>query len=150
MGLKARARANSSAPKTVQNEASVEAFLETVTDEARRRDSKTVLAMMQEISGEPPRMWGASIVGFGTYHYRYATGREGDWMRIGFSPRKQALTIYCMAGYGDLQELLAQLGRVKHSVSCLYLPDLKKVDQRTLRKIFQQSWTRMAELYPKS
>ena len=88
--------------KTKKNRASVVSFLNAIDDEGKRKDSKAIVKMMREITGDKPVMWGTSIVGFGSYHYRYASGREGDWMLTGFSPRKQSLTLYLMTGFGVL------------------------------------------------
>ncbi len=96
--------------KTRPSGASVEAFLQGVDDEARREDCRTVLALMRRVTGAEPEMWGPSIVGFGRYHYRYASGREGDWFLTGFSPRKRDLTLYIMAGFSAYDDLLAKLG----------------------------------------
>ena len=96
--------------KTKPNDASVLEFLETIEDEGKRDDCYEIMNMMQEVSGEHPKMWGKSIIGYGTYHYKYASGREGDWMRIAFSPRKQNLTLYLMAGVERHPELLEKVG----------------------------------------
>ena len=93
-------------------------------------------------------MWGPSIVGFGSYHYRYQSGREGDWLVTGFSPRKAAMTVYCMAGFKPHGALLAKLGRHKHSVSCLYLPRLGLIDWAVLRELITCSVQEIARLYP--
>ncbi|HUP66267.1 MAG TPA: DUF1801 domain-containing protein, partial [Thermoanaerobaculia bacterium] len=116
--------------KTQQTGESVDAFLDSIEPPARRNESKDVCSMMQKLSGEPPRMWGASIVGFGRYHYRYETGREGDWMRVGFSPRKAALTLYIMGGFPRHEELMKKLGPHKTGSSCLYLKKLSDVDPK--------------------
>jgi hypothetical protein len=119
--------------KTTKSTASVADFLASVADPARRADAEAVCALMAEVTGEPPTMWGSSIVGFGTYHYRYATGREGDWPAVGLSPRKQALTIYISAGFDRYEELLGRLGPHSTGKSCLYLKRLADVDQEALR-----------------
>ena len=103
---------------------------------------------MQEVTGEPPVMWGDSIVGFGTYHYRYKSGREGDWPRTGFSPRKQYLAIYIMPGFDSYEALLARLGKHRTSVSCLYINKLADVDLDVLREIIAESHQEMARRYP--
>jgi hypothetical protein len=92
-------------------------------------------------------MWGSTIVGFGRYHYKYATGREGDWLRMGLSARKKSLTLYCMAGYDNKKALLKQLGKVEHSVSCLYIKSLDDVDMAVLRKLIKLFWKEMAAGY---
>ena len=134
--------------KTQLNDASVDDFLARVDNVRRREDSVKVLELMQHITGEMPRMWGDSIVGFGTYHYRYKSGREGDWPRIGFSPRKQYLAIYIMPGFGDYQDLLVRLGKHRTSVSCLYINKLADVDQGVLCEIIAAAYREMARRYP--
>ncbi len=125
--------------KTKRNPANVKAFLKTVKDEQKRADSFALLEMMQEITGEPPMMWGSSIIGFGSYHYRYASGQEGDWMLTGFSPRKQALTLYVMSGFGgDKTHLLKKLGKHSTGKACLYIKRLSDVDPDVLREIVSQ------------
>src|SRR5687768_13174593 len=105
--------------KTRATEQSVDAFLEAVPDERRRRDCRTVLEMMRDVTKVEPKMWGPSIVGFGRYKYRYETGREGEWPVVGFSPRKTELTLYIMPGFGRYAELLGKLGKYKTGKSCL-------------------------------
>ena len=134
--------------KTQLNDASVEDFLASVGNARRRQDSADVLELMQDVTGETPRMWGDSIVGFGSYHYRYKSGREGDWPRIGFSPRKQYLAIYIMPGFGDYQDLLTRLGKHRTSVSCLYINKLADVDRDVLREIIAAAYQEMARRYP--
>ena len=121
--------------KTKATDANVEAFLQTIEDERKRQDSFALLAMLQAITGAPPRLWGESIVGFGDYHYVYASGREGDWFVTGFSPRKQNLTLYCMGSYEQHSELLARLGKHKLGKGCLYINRLKDVDLDVLREL---------------
>lgn len=137
-----------SEPKTLANDASVEDFLAAVPNARRREDSGKVLDLMREVTGEPARMWGDSIVGFGTYHYRYKSGREGDWPRTGFSPRKQYLAIYIMPGFGEYETLLSRLGKHRTSVSCLYINKLADVDMDVLREIVAGSYQEMARRYP--
>lgn len=131
--------------KTQKNEASVEAFLNSVSDEKKREDSFAILELMQEVTGEAPAMWGDSIVGFGSYHYKYASGREGDWFLTGFSPRKRNLTLYIMAGFKQYETLLAKLGKYKTGKSCLYINRLADVDLPTLRELIRQSAAHLAE-----
>jgi hypothetical protein len=126
-------------PKTRKNDASVHDFIASVDDPQKRNDSMALLKIFKEVLGEEPVMWGPSIVGFGSYHYRYASGREGDWMVTGFSPRKQALTLYVMAGFDDCDELLARLGKYKTGKSCLYIKQLSDVDEPTLRELIKRS-----------
>jgi len=114
--------------KTKANSASVADFLNTVADEQKRNDCFAILRLMEEATGEPPKMWGSSIVGFGSYHYKGASGREGDWMLTGFSPRKQNLALYLMSGVEGLKDLLANLGKFDTGVGCLYIKKLSDVD----------------------
>lgn len=125
--------------KTQPNQADVTVFLNGVSDERKRQDCFTILEMMTQVTGKEPTMWGPSIVGFGTYHYKYATGREGDWFLTGFSPRKQNLTLYIMAGFDQYDELLARLGKYKTGKSCLYIKKLTDVDQTVLRELVKLS-----------
>lgn len=125
--------------KTQPTDQSVEAFLNNVEDERRRQDCFTVLEIMRDVTGAEPKMWGNSIVGFGEYHYTYASGREGDWMLTGFSPRKQNLTLYIMAGFDAYDDLLQRLGKHKTGKSCLYIKKLADVDLDVLRTLVQQS-----------
>jgi hypothetical protein len=122
----------------------VEAFLARVADPQRRADCATVLAMMRRASGVEPVMWGSSIVGFGLYQYRYASGRTGDWPVIGFSPRKNDLTLYLMPGLAGQEALLAKLGKHKSGASCLYLKRLSDVDLPTLEALVEGALRRMA------
>jgi hypothetical protein len=124
--------------KTKPTAVSVEAFLDAVPDVQKRADSYVLLKMMQEITGEKPKMWGPSIVGFGQYHYVYASGHEGDMCRTGFSPRKAALTIYFMAGLeARFASQLKKLGKHKASKACLYIKKLADVDLVVLREMIE-------------
>jgi len=125
--------------KTKKNKASVKAFLNKVKNKQRREDCFTVLEMMKEVTGEEPKMWGTSIVGFGSYHYVYASGREGDWMITGFSPRAQSLTLYIMAGFKKYDSLMQRLGKHKTGKSCLYISKLDDVDQSVLKQLVKAS-----------
>lgn len=125
--------------KTQRNDQSVEAFLDRVEDEKKRADSYAILEMMKHITGAPPEMWGDSIVGFGSYRYKYASGREGDWPVVGFSPRKQNLTLYLMSGFDGYDALLSRLGKYKTSKACLYIKKLEDVNQETLKELIRQS-----------
>jgi len=125
--------------KTQPHEGSVEAFLNGVEDDGKREDAFALLTLMEEVTGEPATMWGDSIVGFGSYHYRYASGREGDWFLTGFSPRKRDLTLYIMAGFDRYDALLEKLGKFKTGKSCLYLKRLGDVDLDVLRELVRQS-----------
>jgi hypothetical protein len=116
------------------------AHLETVASEVRRRDADTLLELMARITGEEPRMWGPSIIGFGSYHYKYASGREGDAPAAGFSPRKAATSVYLPDGIGTYAKQLAHLGEHKTGVGCLYLKDLAKIDLEVLESIITESY----------
>jgi len=133
--------------KTKLNDSSVEEFLNAVEDEQKRADSFKLLKMMQEISGEPAKMWGTNIVGFGTYHYVYASGREGDWMLSGFSPRKASISVYLMAGFEQLSDELAILGKHKVGKGCLYIKRLSDIDEKHLRKMIKKSIAIMKKRY---
>jgi hypothetical protein len=130
--------------KTRPNKRSVEAFLRAVKDEKRRGDAFSLLGLMREATGAAPEMWGDSIVGFGRYHYRYESGREGEWFLTGFSPRSQNLTIYIMPGFERYRDLLKKLGKHRTGKSCLYLNSLSEVDLPTLKKLIRQSARVMA------
>ena len=134
--------------KTIENETSVQDFLNSVKDEQKREDSFKILDMMQEISGYEPKMWGTSIIGFGSFHYKYDSGREGDMCRIGFSPRAQSLTLYMITGYSESSDDLARLGKHKTGKSCLYIKRLSDVDEDVLRDMIQKDLDKMAEKYP--
>lgn len=125
--------------KTQQNEQSVTAFLDQVPDQVKRADSYRILEIMAAATGEEPKMWGDSIVGFGSYHYKYASGREGDWFLTGFSPRKRNLTLYIMPGFEGYGEILDGLGKYKTGKSCLYINKLEDVDIDTLGKLVSLS-----------
>ena len=131
--------------KTKKTKASVAAFLDQISDEQRRKDCQRVLKIMKEATGEQPRMWGSSIVGFGAYKYRYASGHEGEWPIIGFSPRKNDLTLYIMPGFADYTELMAKLGKHKTGKSCLYIKKLDDVELPILKKLITKSVDKMAE-----
>jgi hypothetical protein len=129
--------------KTTSNAASVEDFLAAIPDERRRTDAQAVCALIRTTTGAEPQMWGTSIVGFGTYHYRYASGRTGDWMAVGFSPRAKALTVYISDGFDGYGELLARLGTHSTGKSCLYLPRLSDVDTEVLRELVDRSFKQL-------
>jgi hypothetical protein len=114
-------------------------FVDSIKDERRRADAQALLAMMTRVTGETPRMWGSAIVGFGSYHYTYATGREGDWCITGFSPRKDSLTVYILPGLHLQQVNLKKLGKVTTGKSCIYIRDLGDVHMPTLEKMVKQA-----------
>jgi hypothetical protein len=117
----------------------VRKFLASLPSEQARADCEVLLKLMQAATGEPPKMWGTSIVGFGDHHYRYASGREGDWFVTGFAPRKQNLTLYVMGGYERQAALLKKLGKHKLGVGCLYLKRLSDVDPATLEQLIRKT-----------
>lgn len=131
--------------KTKPTTASVDAFLDAVAHPARRADGKAVRAMMERVTGEPATMWGPSIVGFGAYHYRYASGHEGDMCRIGFSPRSTNLVLY-VGGFPEYESMLARLGRHRTSKACLYLNKLADVDLAVLEEIVRLSYAASADV----
>lgn len=131
--------------KTKENDADVTEFLNRIPDERKRADAFRVLALMSEETGEPPRMWGESIVGFGRTHYKYASGREGDWFLAGFSPRKANVTLYITSGFGQYDELLGGLGKFTTGQSCLYLKRLDDVNEAVLRELVRRSVAHMRE-----
>ena len=131
--------------KTKVNDASVTKFLNSVDDEQKRDDCFEILKMMQQVTKAEPKMWGSSIVGFGSYHYKGKSGREGDWMLTGFSPRKQNLTLYLMGGFDTHTDLLKKLGKFTTSVGCLYIKTLDDVDKKVLKELVQASVKRLKQ-----
>ena len=125
--------------KTQPNEQNVEDFLNNVENETKRKDSFSILEMMKEETGAEPIMWGDSIIGFGSYQYKYASGRDAEWFLTGFSPRKQNLTLYIMSGFDEYDELLDKLGKHSTGQSCLYIKRLEDVDQDVLRDLVSKS-----------
>jgi hypothetical protein len=125
--------------KTKQTSASVAKFLKSIPDKQKREDSYKLIDIMKKITKAKPKMWGPSIIGFGKYHYKYASGHEGDMCAAGFSPRKQALTIYIAPGLKKVQEFLKKLGTHKTSVSCLYVKKLADIDIKVLKEIINES-----------
>jgi hypothetical protein len=121
--------------KTQKSDASVDDFLNTTADETKRRDAFVILEMMRQISGSEPKMWGPSIVGFGDRHYRYASGREGDWFVVGFSPRKENLTLYLTFGGLEDIDLVKKLGKYKTGKGCLYIKRLQDVNLDVLKEL---------------
>ncbi len=122
-------------------------FLNNVENEKRKSDAKLVLKMMKRLTKEEPKMWGTSLVGFGSYHYKYESGREGDSFITGFSPRKQSLTLYIMNGFQRYEELMSQLGKFKTGKSCLYINKLEDIDQVILEKLITESVNYMNQKY---
>ena len=134
--------------KTKENETSVEAFLNGIEDEQRRKDCQAVAKMMQQVTKAKPKMWGSAIVGFGNYHYKYASGREGDWMLVAFSPRKQNLTLYITAGFDGREDLMMKLGKHKTGKGCLYINKLSDIDTTVLKTLIQKSVEHMQKTNP--
>lgn len=126
--------------KTKMTNSSVDKFIESISDFNTRNDCWTLLNMMKQITKVEPQMWGESIVGFGNYHYKYESGREGDWFITGFSPRKQNLTLYMMTGFDDYESLLKKLGKHKTGKSCLYIHKLDDVDINVLKELITKSY----------
>jgi hypothetical protein len=133
--------------KTTPNDRSVEAFLDSMDDEKKRQDSYRILELMKQVTGVEAQMWGDSIIGFGSYHYKYASGHEGDWFLTGFSPRKQAITLYIMAGFDQYEALMSQLGRYKTGKACLYVKKLEDIDTQTLGELVKRSVEHVANMY---
>ena len=133
--------------KTKATRAGVTKFINSIDDRQMRADARKVAAMMRRATGKRAKMWGTSMVGYGTYHYRYASGREGDFMITGFSPRKQALTVYIMSGFSPFDKLLAKLGKYKTGKSCLYIKRLSDVDENVLERLIDGSVEHMRKKY---
>jgi hypothetical protein len=134
--------------KTLPTDADVGAFIAGIENETRRGDAETLLRMMTRVTGMEPVMWGETIIGFGQYHYKYESGREGDYFLTGFSPRKAATSVYIMPGFKRYGDRLARLGRHRHSVSCLYINRLAAIDMAVLEEMVADSVARMQEMYP--
>jgi len=129
--------------KTKVNKASVDKFINSIKDERVRDDCYKILDIMKKATKAEPKMWGTSIIGFGSYHFKYASGREGDWMLTGFSPRKQNLTLYIMPGFDEYDSLMKDLGKHTTGKSCLYIKRLEDVDTKVLKKLVAQSVIQM-------
>lgn len=125
--------------KTKPTQQSVQDFLNSVEDPVKREDSHAILKLMEKATGSKGQMWGPSIIGFGSYRYKYKSGREGDWFLTGFSPRKQSLTLYIMPGFKHYGELLGKLGKHKIGKACLYINRLEQVDLQVLEQLIQDS-----------
>ena len=125
--------------KTKKNKASVEGFLAAIEPEQKQADSRAIVELMKKVTGEEPAMWGGTIVGCGNYHYKYDSGRESDWMKVGFAPRKQTLTIYIMSGFERYEELMSKLGKHSTGKSCLYIKKLDDVDLGVLEELMRES-----------
>jgi hypothetical protein len=134
--------------KTKPTKVSVASFIDQLTDQTKRADAKALVKLMREVTGEPPRMWGPSIIGFGTCHYKYDSGREGDMPVAGFSPRKPATVIYIVTGARGSEALFAKLGRHTIGKSCLYIKKLADVDQAVLKTLVVKSIAEIRSRYP--
>ncbi|KYG71668.1 uncharacterized protein DUF1801 [Roseivirga ehrenbergii] len=133
--------------KTTETNASVSDFLNSIAEEKKKNDCVLIKNLMEEITGEAPKMWGPSIVGFGTYHYKYDSGREGDFLKIGFSPRVQNLTLYIMPGFEKYEDYMARLGKYKTGKSCLYIKKIEDVDIEILKLLITDSYEYMTNKY---
>jgi len=129
-----------SSNKTIATDGDVGAFLDAVADEQRRRDARLLLDLMREVTGQPAVLWGTSIIGFGSRHYRYRSGREGDTAAVSFSPRKAQTVLYLTGGLAEYEDLLARLGPYQTGQACLYLRRVDQADTQTLREIVDRSY----------
>ncbi len=134
--------------KTKPTAMSVTAFMNAIEDKTQRADCKAIAAMMRKATGKRAKMWGSSMVGYGSYHYKYASGREGDYFLTGFSPRKQATSVYIMAGFSGYDALMKKLGKYKTGKSCLYIKKLSDVDEKVLEQLIRKSVAEMRKKYP--
>lgn len=133
--------------KTKPTDLSVDQFLAAIENDRRRNDAATVCHLMQDVTGEKPVMWGPTMVGFGTYHYKYASGREGDWFLAGFAPRKANLVVHIMSGFKQHDALMKKLGKHKTGSSCLYINKLTDVDMDVLRELVRRSVEHVSNAY---
>lgn len=131
--------------KTKVTKASVDKFIKGIKDQQTRNDCYKILDIMEKATKAEPKMWGTSIVGFGSYHYKYASGREGNWFLAGFSPRKQNLTLYIMSGFDEYEKLLKKLGKYSTGKACLYIKRLEDVDPRVLKELVKLSVKKVKE-----
>lgn len=142
--LKIMAKSNN---KTTENDASVMDFLDRVKDETQKKDSKRIVELMEKATGMAPKMWGTSIIGFGSYHYKYESGREGDMLKVGFSPRVKSISLYMSRGYEKFPNLSEKLGKFSSGKSCFYIKRLADVDEKILQKMFKESYKHMTKKY---
>jgi hypothetical protein len=133
--------------KNAPTNASVEAFLSAIADDTRRQECLTVMNIMRKATKAPPKMWGPSIVGFGSYHYKYESGREGAWFLTGYSPRKRELTLYILAGFKRYEALMRKLGKYRTGKSCLYIKTLADIDVDVLEQLIQESVSHVARAH---
>ncbi|MEL7305797.1 MAG: DUF1801 domain-containing protein [Myxococcota bacterium] len=136
--------------KNAPTTASVSVFMAEIEDPEQRRDCREVSRLMRRVSGKRAKMWGESMVGYGRYTYRYASGRIGEWFRLGFSPRKDNISVYIMPGYTSFDPILARLGKHKKGKSCLYIRRLADIDVGVLAELLQAGWDDMALKYPEA
>jgi len=136
------------ANKTQENDGDVLAFIDSVDNPKRQADAKVVLEMMERVTGLAAKMWGTAIIGFGSYHYKYESGREGDSLRVGFSPRKANLVIYIMPGYTDYSGILSRIGKYKKGKSCLYINKLEDIDMAVLEELVLAGLADIEAKYP--
>ena len=134
--------------KTKKTNESIEKYINSIKDENVKKDCYTIIKLMQSITQKEPKMWGSSIIGFGDYHYKYASGREGDFFLTGFSPRKQNLALYLMGGLENQKDLLKKLGKHKTGKSCLYIKSLNDIDKEVLKEMIVQSVKETRKLQP--
>ncbi len=134
--------------KTKKNKASIEKFIAAVESEEKRKDCETLLKLMRDVTGDEGAMWGGSIVGFGKYSYKYASGHSGEWFLTGFSPRKQNLTLYIMSGFDRYEELMGRLGKHTTGKSCLYVKRLSDIDMKVLKDLVVESVDAMKKSNP--
>jgi len=134
--------------KTTENDNSVNAFLDAVSDDTRRADAYALVDVMRAVTKSEPRMWGTAIVGFGRYHYRYESGREGDAPLVGFSPRKQNFALYLSGAFEEREALLAKLGKHKTGKGCVYINTMKDIEVGVLKKLVKASMAYMKGKYP--
>ena len=132
--------------KTKKNNASVETFINAIAEEQKRKDALAIIQIMKQVTKMEPKMWGSSIIGFGDYHYKYASGREGDWFITGFSPRKQNMTLYFSGGLHVLSAPLKNLGKYKTGKGCLYFNKLGDIDTALLKEMIKQNAVQMKKL----
>ncbi len=130
-------------PKTQKSDESVAGFIAGIEDDRQREDSRTLVELIHRITGEEPHVWGSSIVGFGDHHYVYESGREGDWFKVGFSPRRRNLTLYSMDYVDEDDPLMAKLGKYTTGKSCIYIKRLEDVDLEVLEKLVERSYRRV-------
>jgi len=134
--------------KTQPNDRSVAAFLDAIEDPVKQADCRKLADIMERITGSKAVMWGDAIIGFGSYHYTYESGREGDWFEVGFSPRKQSLTLYIMDGFADYSKLLGKLGKHSTGKSCLYIKRLSDIDEQVLESLIAESVAAVGARFP--